>query len=223
MRQLIAQILAYRLWSNELAHSIKEQTIALAAIAQSAMLVHNIATKGVANKDDSDTLINSLFSFDADNTESIYGSAAELETGLAVLTDVFSSSPDKRTQTVLRYMMNMLNLQARLAKHPGILDVLANRLKHAQRGNELMPDSNHRLNANLASIYQDTIGTLGFRINVVGNPEMLQRTENAEQIRALLLAGIRAATLWNQVGGKRWRLLFQRTKIKQVIEQLQLH
>ena len=206
-----------------MAHSIKEQTIALAAIAQSAMLVHNIATKGLANKDDSDTLINSLFSFDADNTESIYGSAAELETGLAVLTDVFSSSPDKRTQTVLRYMMNMLNLQARLAKHPGILDVLANRLKHAQRGNELMPDSNHRLNANLASIYQDTIGTLGFRINVVGNPEMLQRTENAEQIRALLLAGIRAATLWNQVGGKRWRLLFQRTKIKQVIEQLQLH
>jgi CII-binding regulator of phage lambda lysogenization HflD len=26
--------------------------------------------------------------------------------------------------------------------------------------------------------------------------------------------------LWKQVGGKRWRLLFQRTNIKQTIEQL---
>ena len=84
-----------------------------------------------------------------------------------------------------------------------------------------MPESNHSLNTNLASIYQDTIGTLGFRINVVGNAEMLQRPENAEQIRALLLSGIRAATLWKQVGGKRWRLLFQRTKIKHTIEKLQ--
>jgi high frequency lysogenization protein len=206
-----------------LAHSITDQTIALAAIAQSAMLVHNIATKGAANKEDIDALINSLFTFDADSSESIYGSADKLKTGLTVLTDVFSSSPDKRTQTVLRYMMNMLNLQARLAKHTGVLDVLANRLKHAQRGNDLLPESKHRLNANLASIYQDTIGTLGFRINVIGNAEMLQRTENAEQIRALLLAGIRAATLWHQVGGKRWRLLFQRKKIKQAIQQLQVH
>jgi high frequency lysogenization protein len=204
-----------------LAHSITDQTIALAAIAQSATLVHNIATKGAANKDDADALINSLFAFDADSTESIYGSAKALETGLAALADVFSTSPDKRTQTILRYMMNILNLQARLAKHPGILDVLANRLKHAQRGTELMPESNHSLNTNLASIYQDTIGTLGFRINVIGNAEMLQKTENAEQIRALLLTGIRAATLWKQVGGKRWRLLFQRTKIKQAIEQFQ--
>jgi high frequency lysogenization protein len=204
-----------------LAHSITDQTIALAAIAQSATLVHNIATKGAANKDDADALINSLFAFDADSTESIYGSAKDLETGLDTLINVFSAAPDKHTQTILRYMMNMLNLQARLAKHTGILDVLANRLKHAQRAAELMPDSNHRLNTNLASIYQDTIGTLGFRINVVGNAEMLQRTENAEQIRALLLAGIRAATLWKQVDGKRWRLLFQRTKIKQTIEKLQ--
>jgi len=204
-----------------LAHSITDQTIALAALAQSAILVHNIATKGAANQKDIDPLINSLFTFDALSTKSIYGSTQDLKTGLAALTDVFSSSPDKRTQTVLRYMMNLLNLQARLAKHPGILDVLANRLKHAQRGNDLLPASNKRLNANLASIYQDTIGTLGFRINVVGNVEMLQIAENAEKIRALLLTGIRAATLWQQVGGKRWRLLFQRAKIKQSIEHLQ--
>ena len=129
-----------------MAHSITDQTIALAAIAQSATLVHNIATKGAANKDDADALINSLFAFDADSTESIYGSAKDLETGLDTLINVFSAAPDKHTQTILRYMMNMLNLQARLAKHPGILDVLANRLKHAQRAAELMPDSNHRLN-----------------------------------------------------------------------------
>jgi high frequency lysogenization protein len=203
-----------------LAHSITDQTIALAAIAQSAALVHNIATKGFANKDDTATLINSLFTFDSASTESIYGSAKELETGLDALREVFSASPDRHTQTMLRYMMNILNLQARLAKHPGILDVLTSRLKHAQRGSELMPENSYSLNANLASIYQDTIGTLGFRINVIGDADMLQKTENADQIRALLLTGIRAATLWKQVGGKRWRLLFQRANIKQTINQL---
>jgi high frequency lysogenization protein len=45
---------------------------------------------------------------------------------------------------------------------------------------------------------------------VTGNPTYLQNTATADKVRALLLAGIRAAILWRQVGGQRWHLLFKR-------------
>jgi high frequency lysogenization protein len=38
-------------------------------------------------------------------------------------------------------------------------------------------------------------------------------TSNASKIRALLLAGIRAARLWRQLGGHRWQLVFSRRKL----------
>ena len=34
-----------------------------------------------------------------------------------------------------------------------------------------------------------------------------------EQIRALLLAGIRSARLWRQLGGHRWQLVISRRKL----------
>ena len=43
--------------------------------------------------------------------------------------------------------------------------------------------------------------------------QFLQNPRNAERIRALLLAGIRSATLWRQLGGNRWQLFFSRRKI----------
>ena len=41
----------------------------------------------------------------------------------------------------------------------------------------------------------------------------MQQPEVANRVRTLLLAGIRSATLWRQVGGHRWQLLFQRKKL----------
>ena len=64
--------------------------------------------------------------------------------------------------------------------------------------------------ARLAKIYADTISTLQPRILVEGNPQFLRQETQAAQIRALLLAAIRAAVLWQQLGGSQWRLLFRR-------------
>jgi CII-binding regulator of phage lambda lysogenization HflD len=52
---------------------------------------------------------------------------------------------------------------------------------------------------------------LDFRIQVDhGKPEYLKQTEKVAFMRALLLAGIRSAFLWHQLGGRQWRLVFQR-------------
>ena len=42
-----------------------------------------------------------------------------------------------------------------------------------------------------------------------GDPNLLNRPEIAARIRALLLAGVRAAVLWHQCGGRRLQLLLQ--------------
>ena len=52
------------------------------------------------------------------------------------------------------------------------------------------------------------------RIIVNGNPQYLQNERTTDWIRTLLLAGIRAATLWSQLGGGRFDLMFGRKKIQ---------
>jgi high frequency lysogenization protein len=49
---------------------------------------------------------------------------------------------------------------------------------------------------------------------------MLIQAANQHKIRAWLLAGIRAAVLWRQVGGNRRNILFSRSKIVKNAQQL---
>ena len=65
----------------------------------------------------------------------------------------------------------------------------------------------------LGKLYQDTISKLPYRIQVQGKIELLRNDQIAMRIRALLLAGIRAAVLWHQLGGRRWHLIFYRKRI----------
>ncbi|HLR87578.1 MAG TPA: DUF489 family protein, partial [Wenzhouxiangella sp.] len=39
--------------------------------------------------------------------------------------------------------------------------------------------------------------------------------EKAAFVRAILLAGLRSAILWHQVGGRQWQLIFRRGKMLQ--------
>ena len=47
---------------------------------------------------------------------------------------------------------------------------------------------------------------------VRGEQNYLSNPDNAGKIRVLLLAGIRAAVLWHQLGGSKWKLMIFRKK-----------
>ncbi|WP_156501040.1 DUF489 family protein, partial [Alcanivorax sp. HI0044] len=68
----------------------------------------------------------------------------------------------------------------------------------------------------------DTLGTFRFRIQVKGDPAHLQDDDKAARIRALFLAGVRAAFLWHQLGGRRWHLLFHRKRLLSLIESIDI-
>ena len=73
--------------------------------------------------------------------------------------------------------------------------------------------------ARLAEIYSNSISQLGPRIMIKGDQSHLANPDNAAKIRALLLAGVRAALLWRQAGGSRWNLIFARGAMQKEAQQ----
>jgi high frequency lysogenization protein len=55
---------------------------------------------------------------------------------------------------------------------------------------------------------------------VSGEHGHLNNPAIAAKVRATLLAGIRSAVLWRQLGGRRWQLLFARSKIARAATEL---
>tara|TARA_B110000196_G_C20719935_1_gene463707 strand:- start:184 stop:600 length:417 start_codon:yes stop_codon:yes gene_type:complete len=72
----------------------------------------------------------------------------------------------------------------------------------------------------LATLYQDTISTLSHRIQVHGQEDYLQNDYVSNRVRSLLLAGIRSAVLWHQLGGRRWRLILYRKRLQETASAL---
>ncbi len=199
---------------------MENQLLALAGVAQAAQQVHRIASTGLADNTVSRPLIDSLFAFDADSTEAVYGGRENLHAGLQVLGDIFGQQNPAAFEPVMRYMLGTIQIASQLKREPEMMSIIHNRLQHAERHRQHFPDQPDAVVHNIAAIYQDTISTLRFRIKVSGAVNHLQNTANAELIRTLLLAAVRSAWLWQQLGGKRWHWFFQRSKIMETLSHL---
>lgn len=213
-----------------------EQAIAIAAMFQAASLVDQIANKGMMSQSNFEISINSLFELSPENTEQIFGGSQQLTSHLGMGFNALLDTVDKRKKgnsaNITNYVLSMIMLQQKLAKNDKMLALMAQRLEELivkadkfypiETGQDTSKGNLTHTNiiAGLDGLYQDTISTFSFRIKVQGDPRHLQNKENAAKVRALLLAGIRAAILWRQVGGKRWHLLFFKTRLKQSVEKI---
>jgi high frequency lysogenization protein len=167
-------------------------------------------------------MIGSLFEFSPPTTEAVFGSRFEVRKGLQVLVDQLRSEENKRNLYVMRYAIGLIQLERKVSANPNMLNTIGDELDGTSHQLRHFGMTHPNVIAHLADIYANTISTLTPRIMVSGEHNHLQNTENANKVRALLLAGIRAAVLWRQCGGKRWQLLFQRRKLlKQAGELLQ--
>ena len=123
-------------------------------------------------------------------------------------------------QDAMRYALGALHLQKKLAGRKDMLNTIANRIEQAANQAEHFSSTHENVVGNLGQIYSETISTFRFRIQVMGDYNYLQQTRIASQIRALLLAAIRSAMLWRQVGGNRWQLLLQRKALAAEVDKL---
>lgn len=187
-------------------------TIALAGIAQAATLVQSFAKTGQYEKDSFETSIGSIYHIDADTTLSIYGSPQKLSLGLQSLIDLFSKSFSKDRQDIPRYIISLLHLAKLLLKDKPMLKVLEKKLQYVISQTEFFHPYHETVIASLGHVYSETVGTYKFKIHVIGKPEILNIANNMDTVRSILLAGVRAAVLWHQLGGSQWQLLFYRKK-----------
>lgn len=195
------------------------RNIALAAVTQCALHVHELATTGQVNQRQMEVCMDTLLVMNPETTADVYPDIMPFSQGLDVLQKSFDSKGLRQHPEAARYMLGMLVLQQRLMKMPKMQARIGETLQDIlgrRRTGELEALSEDEFII-LGQLYQDTLSSLTFRIHVSGNPQYLRQQHVAHRIRALLLAGIRSAVLWHQLGGRRWHLLFYKNRIKNTI------
>jgi len=199
--------------------SERDRIIALAGLFQAATLVVGLARRGSIPTAPLEASIHSLLQVDAPSVEAVYGGLAGVSAGLSCLRDQLSGGPGRSIET-LRYVLSLLDLQRKAERSAGLMQTIGERIAPIATRLELLALTHPSTINDLAETYSASIGTLRPRIMVHGEPRYLGEELNVARIRALLLAGIRAALLWRQCGGTRVGILLQRRRLKTGCEQL---
>lgn len=195
----------------------EDMTIALAGIIQATSLVRQLAQTGKIPEEVFNTSIYSIFQTDPMDIASVYTNLHGVKWGLEKLAIQMDKNPDR---VVTRYMLSVIHLQKKLSRSTLLSNNLAKRMDQVKKQVEYFSLTHPTVIANLADIYLNTLSTFNFRIVIWGSQRILSVHQNMEKIRALLLAGVRSAVLWRQMGGSRWQFLFSRAKIKATAETL---
>lgn len=193
-----------------------KEVIALAGIIQAAELVELLANTGTAPSEEFETSLASILKTSPGTIEEVYDGQVNFIPGLSLGFSVLSDMLEQKKQPPnnrLRYAVGLLHLQKKLQSNDALMDVLSNRIEQMDSKLDHFALTHERNISGLASIYEDTLSTFRFRIQVTGNAIHLQNPVVVHKIRAVLLAGIRAAMLWRQVGGKRWHFILYRKKL----------
>jgi len=187
-------------------NNLDNRVISLAGVLQAAHLVNRTAQHGMADQAALEASIGSVLKLDADSTRDVFGGLSGVETGLRQIETQIGRERDPLEQ---RYVINLLQLEPPLRARPDLLERIRSGVSQAAELAEGRPLTDPEVLACLAETYTETVSTLSPRIMVSGEPNQLNRPEIANRIRALLLAGVRAAVLWRQSGGSRLKLLLQ--------------
>ncbi|HIF9131098.1 TPA: high frequency lysogenization protein HflD [Photobacterium damselae] len=201
-----------------MANTLYDRTIAFAGICQAVKLVQQVAQTGRCDNEMLMATLESILVTDPANTLAVYHSdEANLRIGLeALVKDIDNTSSGNE---LTRYLVGVMALERKLSGRRDSMAQLGDRIDLLKRQTEHFELLEEQMLSNIASVYLDIISPLGPRIQVSGTPAQLQIPQVQHKVRALLLAAIRSAVLWRQVGGKRRHLIFGR---KQMVEQAKI-
>ncbi len=195
---------------------MRSRILALAGMLQALKLVRQIADTGHADAATERIALDSVFRIDADSVDAVYGGAHALRAGLMLFRDYLTDRSGD--EALPKLGMAILQIERRfvadgaLAGH--VLDGIRAIEDIARRQGCMHPDAISRL----GQLYAETISHLRPKVIVQGNPHYLQQPEVVAEIRALLLAALRSAVLWRQMGGTMWDFVFRRRAMMAAVE-----
>ncbi len=186
----------------------EERVLGLAGLFQATALAQQLANQGRCDEAAFEASVDSVFRIDADSVVGVYGRTASLRLGLRTLiAQLEESSSD---MAITRMAITVMRLERALARHTAQRDELQQGLLAAQRQVDHFGRYSPQVIGRLAALYVATLSRLKPRVMVTGNPQMLQQDAIVERVRTCLLAAVRSAVLWRQVGGRQWQLLVHR-------------
>ncbi|WP_313919743.1 high frequency lysogenization protein HflD [Tahibacter sp.] len=187
------------------------QVIALAGVFQAAALVRATATSGSQDAAALEASIASILRVDVDDAASAFGGLGNLRLGLEAMVQQLDRSPGD--VAISQIAVTVLRVERKLSARPEMLQALRDGIEAIQRQVDHLGVTHSSVLARLSELYANTLSNLRPRVVVQGNPLYLQQPAQVERIRSTLLAGVRAAVLWRQLGGSQWQLLFKRSQV----------
>jgi high frequency lysogenization protein len=185
----------------------EDKVIAMAGLMQALALVRAVALRGSCDAAAMRESLASVLRIDADHATDVFGGIGNLRLGLQTLVEQLDQP---REPSLTRMAVTVLRLERRLAARPDMLERLRAQIESIAQMAPQDDNSMVDLPARFAQLYVETLSHLKPRVMVEGNQAFLQQAGRQNQIRALLLAAIRAAVLWRQLGGSQLKLLFRR-------------
>jgi len=201
---------------------MKERTLALAGVFQATELVRQAANHGTWSGYAATSCLHSLFQMEAESTSDIYGGVARMKLGVETMLAVLQG--DGHYADSLRYAVGLLQVEKKFRRSRKLQEMVGNRIEIISgEGIELDQHEREDLQAHeISDLYTGTVSTLSPRIVVNGKPQYLKNDRTVDWVRTLLMAGLRSATLWSQLGGGRFELMFGRKKIIREAESLMM-
>ncbi len=192
----------------------QQQVMALAAMCQITKFVQQVAHTGQITEQQLSDALSGILVTDPKNPEDVFAEL-NLRQGYRLIVQQLESGSDKSVELV-KYVGGLIQLERLVSGKPSVLAELGRKIDDMHRRTAHFELHDESMVAGLADIYANVISPLGQRIQVFGKPELLKQPHVQNKIRALLLAGIRAAVLWRQLGGKRRHFFFSKGKIVKI-------
>ena len=194
--------------------------MALAGIFQATELVRQAANHGTWSGYAASSCLGSLFKLEAESPADVFGGVSKTRLGTETMLAVLQG--DNRYAESLAYTVGLLQIEKKFRRAKNMQQEVGTQLERISRiGADLEQHEREDLQAHdIAALYSNTISKLSPRIVVNGRPQYLKSERTVDWVRALLMAGLRSAILWSQLGGGRFELMFGRKNLIRDAESL---
>lgn len=185
------------------------RSLALAALFEALGEVH--ATAVGEPPEDLGHLLRPLFTVNAESMSEVFPAPKRHHRGIETAMSALAGNHSHLQ--LIKYAFAVMDLAARLQRDQAKAAQLGRLLDATPVNAASFTSFEADALRALADIYVQTVSSLGRRLQVSGKSEALQKPLAADRIRALLLAAVRFAWLWRQLGGRRWFLLLKRRRL----------
>lgn len=201
---------------NVVNEAMENRVLALAGLLQALKQVRQIADTGQADAAVLQTSLDSVFRIDAASPQAVYGDIDALRPGLRLLREYFDNTA--ADPLLPKLALAVLQLERRFVREGESIDQVQAGIAALTPSAERLESTHPDVLSGLGSLYANSISHLRPKIMVQGNPHYLGQANVVAEIRAVLLAALRSAVLWRQLGGNFWDFLLRKREMIEAVD-----